>query len=111
MPRNRLPKPVMAHGLVYVTSGFFKPSLFAIRPDGRGDVTKTHIEWKYNKGVSLTPSPIVVGNEIYMVSDNGIVTCLDALTGEEVWRQRLEAATQRRRCWRAGGSTSSMKRG
>jgi outer membrane protein assembly factor BamB len=88
---SNVPKPVMAHGLVYVTSGFLKPSLFAIRPDGRGDVTKTHVEWEYKKGVSLTPSPIVVGNEIYMVSDNGILTCLDALTGEEVWRQRLES--------------------
>jgi outer membrane protein assembly factor BamB len=87
---SNVPRPVTAHGLVYITSGFFKPDLFAIRPDGRGDITRTHVEWKYSKGVSLTPSPIIIGNELYMVSDKGIATCLDARTGEELWRQRLE---------------------
>ena len=89
---SNVPRPVTGHGLVYVTSGFFKPDLFAIRPDGRGDVTRSHVEWKYSKGVSLTPSPVIAGNELYMVSDNGIATCLDARTGEELWRQRLEGA-------------------
>jgi len=87
---SNVPRPVTGHGLVYVTSGFFKPELFAIRPDGRGDVTRTHVEWKYSKGVSLTPSPVIIGNELYMISDNGIATCLDARTGEELWKERLE---------------------
>jgi len=87
---SNVPRPVTGHGLVYVTSGFFKPDLFAIRPDGRGDVTRTHVAWKHSKGVSLTPSPIIVGNELYMISDNGIATCLDARTGEELWKERLE---------------------
>lgn len=89
---SNIPKPVTAHGLVYVTTGYFKPTLFAVRLGGRGDVTKSHVAWSYRKGVSHTPSLLVVGDELYMVSDNGIATCLDARTGEEIWRQRLEGA-------------------
>lgn len=86
---SNVPRPVFAHGLVYVTSGFYEPSVYAIRPDGRGDVTQTHVAWDYGRGVPLTPSPIVVGDEFYMVSDRGIATCLDAKTGELLWQERL----------------------
>jgi outer membrane protein assembly factor BamB len=84
-----VPRPVFAHGLVYITTGFYNPVLMAIRPDGNGDVTKTHVAWQWSRGVPLTPSPLAEGGEIYMVSDNGIATCLDAKTGQELWRQRL----------------------
>jgi outer membrane protein assembly factor BamB len=84
-----VPRPVFAHGMVYITTGFYNPVLMAIRPDGRGVVTKTHVAWQWGRGVPLTPSPLIVGNELYMVSDNGIATCLDAKTGQELWRQRL----------------------
>jgi hypothetical protein len=84
-----VPRPVFAHGLVYITTGFYNPVLMAIRPDGNGDVTKTHVAWQWSRGVSLTPSPLVEGDEIYMVSDNGIATCLDAKSGQQIWRQRL----------------------
>lgn len=84
-----VPRPVFAHGLVYITTGFYNPVLMAIRPDGRGNVTKTHVAWQWTRGVPLTPSPLVVGDEIYMVSDNGIASCLDAKTGKELWRERL----------------------
>lgn len=84
-----VPRPVFAHGLVYITTGFYNPVLMAIRPDGSGNVTKTHVAWQWGRGVPLTPSPLVEGGEIYMVSDNGIVSCLDAKTGQELWRQRL----------------------
>ena len=84
-----VPRPVFAHGLVYLVSGFYRPILFAVRPDGRGDVTSTHVEWQTARSTPLTPSPIVVGDELYMVSDNGIASCLDARTGELYWQQRL----------------------
>ncbi len=87
---SNVPRPVFGHGLVYVTSGFFKPILFAVRPDGQGDVTKSHVAWTYKRGVPLTPSPLLVGDELYMVSDKGIASCLNAKTGEELWRVRLE---------------------
>jgi outer membrane protein assembly factor BamB len=84
-----VPRPVFAHGLVYVTTGFYNPILMALRPDGSGDVTRSHLAWQWGRGVPLTPSPLVEGGELYMVSDNGIASCLDAKTGQELWRQRL----------------------
>jgi outer membrane protein assembly factor BamB len=86
---SNVPRPVFGHGLVYVSSGFYDPVLYAVRPDGAGDVTDSHIEWTYARGVPLTPSALLVGDEIYIVSDNGIATCLDAKTGQEHWRSRL----------------------
>ena len=84
-----VPRPVFAHGLVYVCTGYDNPSLLAIRPDGRGDVTDTHVAWKVQQGVPLNPSPLVVDEELYLISDAGIATCLDAKTGERHWRNRL----------------------
>ena len=86
---SNVPRPVFAHGLVYICTGFYTPKLLAVRTDGKGDVTATHVAWRWERGVSLTPSPLVVGDELYMVSDNGIVSCLDARTGRELWRQRF----------------------
>lgn len=86
---SNVPRPVYSHGLVYICSGFFQPILFAVRPDGRGNVTKSHVAWQHGRAVPLTPSPIIVGDELYMVSDNGIATCLDAATGKVHWTQRM----------------------
>ncbi len=86
---SNVPRPVYSHGLVYICSGFFQPVIFAVRPDGKGNVTQSHVAWQHGRAVPLTPSPIVVGDEIYMVSDNGIATCLDAATGKVHWTQRI----------------------
>lgn len=86
---SNVPRAVYAHGLVYICSGFFQPVIFAVRPDGKGNVTKSHVAWQHGRAVPLTPSPIVVGGELFMVSDNGIATCLDAQTGAQHWQQRL----------------------
>ncbi|MGH9718863.1 MAG: PQQ-binding-like beta-propeller repeat protein [Bryobacteraceae bacterium] len=86
---SNVPRPVYAHGLVFLCTGFFEPRLLAVRPDGKGDVTESHVAWSAQRGVPLTPSPIVVGNELYMVSDNGILSCLDAKTGKPHYQQRL----------------------
>lgn len=84
-----VPRPVVAHGMVYVCSGFGDSQLFAIDPTGNGDVTDSHVKWKTKKGVPKSPSVIVVGNELYMVDDRGIASCLDARTGEQHWQQRM----------------------
>jgi outer membrane protein assembly factor BamB len=84
-----IPRPVFAHGLVYICTGFSNPGVIAIRPDGQGDVTKTHVAWKTHRGAPLTPSPLVVGDELYLVSDNGLATCLDAQTGKLHWQERI----------------------
>lgn len=86
---SNVPRAVYAHGLVYICTGFFQPQLLAVRPDGKGNVTRTHVAWSYGRSVPLTPSPIVVGGELYMVSDNGVGTCLDAKSGKMHWQQRI----------------------
>jgi outer membrane protein assembly factor BamB len=86
---SNVPRPVYGAGLLFVTTGFQQPSLLAIRPDGKGDVTRTHVAWRFTRGVPLTPSPLLVGNELYLVNDAGIAICLDARTGNALWAQRL----------------------
>jgi len=86
---SNVPRPVFAHGLVYIATGFQQPTLMAVRPDGTGDVTRTHVAWTLKRGAPLTSSPLVVGDELYVVTDGGIATCLDAVTGEIRWQMRL----------------------
>jgi len=82
-------RPVFGHGMVYISTGAMKPQLWAIRVDGHGDVSETHVAWTVKSQVPLMSSPILVGREIYMVSDAGVASCLDALTGEVHWQERL----------------------
>jgi outer membrane protein assembly factor BamB len=86
---SNVPRPVFGHGLVYIATGCQQPSLIAVRPDGEGDVTRSHIAWTLQRAAPLTPSPILVGDELYVVNDVGIATCLDARTGTVRWVQRL----------------------
>ena len=86
---SNVPRPVFGNGMVFICTGFQQPSLLAVRPNGRGDVTKTHIAWTVNRGVPLTPSPLLVGDELYMISDNGIVSCIDVKTGTSHWQMRI----------------------
>lgn len=83
-------RPLFGHGLVYLTNGSPPAQLLAIRPDGAGDVTSSHVAWSWNRGVGQKPSPLLVGDLIFLVHDvGGLVTCLEARTGSEVWRQRI----------------------
>jgi outer membrane protein assembly factor BamB len=86
---SNVPCPVYADGMVYICTGYLTPELVAIRVDGQGDVTKTHVVWRISKQVPAMPSPVVVGSVVYMVSDQGVVTCVDAKSGDVVFRQRL----------------------
>jgi outer membrane protein assembly factor BamB len=87
---SNVPRPVAGLGLVYITTGFQQPSLLAVRPDGKGSVTRTHVAWTLARGVPHTPSPLLVGEHLYLVNDGGIASCVDARTGGIVWQQRLE---------------------
>ena len=85
-----VPRPVFAGGLLFVASGYDRSTLYAINPAGAaGDVTETHVVWKHEKGAPLTPSVVVIGDELSMVSDNGVASCLDAKTGTVHWTKRL----------------------
>jgi len=87
-----IPTPVVGHGLVFCSSGRAGPTL-AIRPGGRGDVTRTHLAWTSPRGSPFVPSPLVYGDHLYIVNDMAsIVTCLNARTGETVWQGRLGRA-------------------
>jgi outer membrane protein assembly factor BamB len=86
---SNIPRPVYGSGLVYICTGFQQPSLLAVRVNGHGDVTESHIVWTLDRGVPLTPSPLLVGEALYLINDNGIASCVDARTGKEYWRERL----------------------
>jgi outer membrane protein assembly factor BamB len=86
---SNVPRPVFAHGLVFIATGFQQPSLLAVRPDGKGDLTRSHVVWQLSRGVPLTPSPLVAGDHLYMVSDFGVLSCVAVETGAIVWQQRV----------------------
>jgi len=85
---NPAARPLYTHGLVIInTEGGLK--LLAVRPDGSGDVTKTHIVWTCTRQTPTRPSQLVVHDHLYMVNDQGIVSCLDVKTGTPVWTERM----------------------
>lgn len=84
-----VPRPVFAHGLVYVCTGYNTPSLYAIKPEGTGDLTNTNVVWKTKTNAPHNPSVLIVDKDLYMVSDKGILSCLDAKTGKERWNERV----------------------
>jgi outer membrane protein assembly factor BamB len=87
---NAACRPIFEHGLVYFTTGFSK-HLLAVRPSGTGDVTETHIAWRARRNTPSVPSPLIVDDLLFMASDQGYASCLEAKTGREVWKQRLSA--------------------
>ncbi len=90
-------QPLFWNGLVFVNSGWIfednKPYFtrqFAIDPTGTGDVTETHLKWMYEDEVPQIPTPVIVDGKMYMVHDRGMITCLDAMSGNLVWKEKLK---------------------
>ena len=75
--------------LLFVTGGFPEHHILAVKPNGHGNVTKTHIAWRTNKGVAYVPSPISEGDYFLVVSDSGVAHCFEAATGKIMWQERL----------------------
>lgn len=75
--------------LLFMTCGFPDRFIQAIRPDGRGNVTDTHVLWQKDRDCSYVPSPIAFGPYFLLVADNGVATCFEAKTGKSCWRERL----------------------
>jgi outer membrane protein assembly factor BamB len=87
---NVAARPLHAHGMVYVFTSGLTGYLMGIRPDGKGDVTDTHVGWSTTRGTPHIPSPVIAGDLMFLVTDKGgIVRCLEVKSGEEVWKKRL----------------------
>jgi outer membrane protein assembly factor BamB len=87
-----VPSPSAADGLAFCTTGFGQPALKAVRLGGHGDVTATHVAWEDTRHVSMLPSMVAAGGRLYVVTDKGIAACLEARTGKEVWKGRLNGS-------------------
>lgn len=74
---------------IFMTCGFPDHHMLAIRPDGQGNVTETHVAWRTTENCSYVPSPIAVGDYFLVVSDEGIASCFEAKSGKRTWKQRL----------------------
>jgi outer membrane protein assembly factor BamB len=75
--------------MVFYPTGFDATQLMAIKPDGAGDVTATHVVWRFARGVPNKPSVLLVGDLIFMINDVGIASCVEAKTGTLVWQSRI----------------------
>ena len=87
---NVAARPLYGHGLLFLCTGaggLYR--LLAVRPDGKGDVTKTHIAWTQNRGVPSRCSLLLVDDLLYMMNEVGVALCLDAHTGQSVWQKRV----------------------
>jgi outer membrane protein assembly factor BamB len=90
-PKGVAPTPVASGGLLYAASNSQPNFVIAIRPGGRGDITGTHVAWRHDKGAVSVPSPLAVGGYLFALRDGGVLTCLDAKSGDVLWQQRLPA--------------------
>ena len=86
---STIPRPVYGNGLVYICTGYSPSQILAIRIDGKGDVTNSHVAWRAGRQIPRNPSPLLAGELLFVISDNGICTCFDAITGKTHWQQRI----------------------
>ena len=75
--------------LLFMTCGFPERHMMAIKPDGKGNVTDTHVVWRTTRSASYVPSPVSIGDYFLVVSDNGVASCFIAESGERLWNERL----------------------
>lgn len=89
-PTEQFVASVVYNGeLIFMTCGFPDKLMQAIRPDGKGNVTDTHVVWESRESASYVPSPVAVGDYFLLVADNGIASQYKASTGKRIWRERL----------------------
>lgn len=83
------PRPLYDHGLAFITTGLTKKEMWAVKTDGKGDVTDSAVVWKLKTRVGKYASPILVDGLIYTAADESFITCVDAGTGDTVWTERV----------------------
>ncbi len=87
---NPIPSPVVGHGLVFVTAGSQEKRAMAIRLGASGDLTNTsNIVWQFDKGTAYVPSPILYGDFLYLISDAGLITMMEAKSGKVMSQTRV----------------------
>jgi outer membrane protein assembly factor BamB len=86
-----IPKPVLYRNIIFIGTGYDKPNVLGIRIDGqsKGDVTESHLEWQISKRAPHTPSMLIVEGLLYFISDGGIASCVDPVTGAVIWQERV----------------------
>ena len=84
-----VPRPVHGNGRLYFCTGYGKPQLWAVRTDGDGDVTQSHVVWTEMKRIPAKPSPLLHGSDLFVTDDAGIVSCFDAADGTLRWQERI----------------------
>jgi outer membrane protein assembly factor BamB len=98
--------PLFWNGLVYINTGLptedGKTEMWAVRPDGTGNVTETHVVWKYKDNVAEIPTPVVKEGLIFMINKNGDTSCIDAKTGGLIWMEKLEGRYNSSPAWIGG---------
>lgn len=97
-----VPSIVSGDGLVFATSGFGEPAIRAVRPEGRGDVTETHLVWKSEDDVPKVPSMLYVSPYLYLITESGVVKCLQGNTGNVLWKERLRGKFSASPVWAEG---------
>lgn len=80
---------VYGGGLAFVNTGFGKPDLWAVKPNATGDITNSHVAWKLRRNVPKKPSPLLIGEHLFMCDDGGVASCVEAKTGKQVWTNRI----------------------
>ncbi|MGE3803726.1 MAG: PQQ-binding-like beta-propeller repeat protein [Gemmataceae bacterium] len=81
--------PVCGHGLVFLNAGYGAIELIAVKPTGMGDVSASHIDWRLAQGIPGLSSPVLVGEHIYVCTEKGVASCIEAKTGKVIWKERL----------------------
>jgi len=82
-------RALLWNDLAILCTGNGKGEVLAVKADGKGDVTGTHVVWRVTRAFPRMPSPVLVDDLLFMVNDNGIASCVEAATGKECWQERL----------------------
>jgi outer membrane protein assembly factor BamB len=85
-----IPAPTFHDGVVYMTRGYRSGPYLAIRPGGRGDISASHVVWEVPTGDPYISSLVHDDGILYMASDVGAVSAIDAATGKRIWQERVE---------------------
>jgi len=91
---NAAPRALFLPGRAIINSGSEGANLYGLKLDAttQGNVTKSHVEWQRKKGNGALASPVMVDGKVYQVTNQGIISCVDGTTGEEVWTKRVGGA-------------------